>query len=891
MKSTKSSGVLAPLALILGVALAPQAHSQDSADAADLEEVIVTGSRIPRLDPQLVTPVQIYDAEFIANTGAANIQDFLFSASFAGPSLFNENATLSQTAGTANFDSRGFGDDYVVILLNGRRLPADPLGGDAATNLNLIPINAVDRIEYLSTGASAIYGADAVQGVINVITKQRFEGLQLTTRYDDSMNQDGGRVGLAITGGVASERGFATVSFEFQRQADVDAEGLPLIGSTIAPDGTDGRSPTGLPGTWVNSETSVSTAAADCPSESVRPTSVANTGNECAFDFASLYDALPAQERFTFLTSAEYLFTENVTAYAEFRMARNVTEVRNGAAPAFFNITGASFLPEVDAELGTDLSNSSSVFILRRSVDAGPRATDNTNTAFSTVLGSRIQLGENHQLDINVMNVESEMNRVGVGAGNLSLSALSNAVLTGVLDPRLTYDPQFYQDNGISVSIQRQAVGTETTLNAEFIGQIGDTGIGYSVGGQYKDDSFEDLADIASTTEDVAGGASSNGAGDRDSTSLFGELSYSPIEAIEISLAARWDDYSWEGAGVSSGDSAVTYMGGVSFRPLDNLMLRASAGTGYKAPTLGELFLGRSFGVTTATDTTICNQVTQDPNSTQEEIDSACRQVEIRSAGGGNPLLETESSTNWSVGLVYEPTDNWSIAVDYYRIEVEDKIGSLTVQEIINNEQEFPELVTRVNGTLTLPGAEVRSNLQNLNEENGAGIDFSTRANWDFATGQIVADMRVAYLMEHERQLSALQPLCDDAGGTSEPEWRINGQLGWQSASRWSTTLVLRYLGSTEDLPGGRDTANRSCDVNPSIPAKAVDSYLELGLRATYAFSDAIELSAGIINLTDEDPPFSEQAPSGGGGWPFFDQSLYDPRGTRFYLNLSYDFL
>ena len=861
------------------------AQSDDTTDQV-METITVTGSRIPRLDPQLVTPVQVYDANFIAATGAGNVQDFLFTSSFAGPALFNENQTLSQTAGTANFDSRGFGDDYVVILLNGRRLPADPLGGDSATNLNLIPIGSVDRIEYLSTGASAIYGADAVQGVINVITKQNYEGLDMSVRYDDTADGDGHRIGFAVTGGIVSDKGFATVSFEFQNQLDVSADGLPLIGSASAP-GADGRSPTGLPGTYLDfGPDAVSVPYSDCPAESIRSSAFGLAGTECAYDFAPLYDAVPAMNRYNFLANAEYAFADTVTAYGEFRMSRNVTKVRNGAAPAFFNITGAPLTAELDAEFGTDFANSPSVYIARRSVDAGPRATDNTNTAFSTVVGARIEFGRSHEFDISVQNIESEMNRIGVG-GQISVSGLSNAVVTGIMDPRLTYDKQFYADNGLSIATQRQATGTENSLNVQLTGELGSTSIGYAVGAQAKERSFDDLADVASSTGDVAGGASSNGNGESDSTSAFGELSYSPIDKVELSVAARWDDYEWEGLDTRDGDDAVTYMAGASFRPVDNLLLRASIGTGFKAPTLGELFLGRSFGVNRAVDTTLCNQVTADPSSTQADIDNACRILEIRSVSGGNPLLETESSDNWSVGLVWEPSDNWSIALDYYSIEVTDKIGSLSTQEILNNEADFPELVTRINGSLTCRnGCEVRSNNQNLFEENGQGVDFSTRASWDFNGGSVVADVRAAYLIEHERQTSAVQPLCDDTGTTSEPEWRINGQVGWEAA-KWNATVLFRYLDSTEDLPGGRDSANFSCDVNPARPVQKVDDYLEIGLRGTYSFGESTELAVGIINLTDEEPPFSEVA---SGAWPWFDQSLYDARGTRYYLNMTYDF-
>jgi iron complex outermembrane receptor protein len=868
--------------------------AQDSTSDEAIETIVVTGSRIPRLDPQAVTPVQIYDSEFIENSGAATMQDFLFTASFAGPALFNENSTLSQTAGTANFDSRGFGADYVVILLNGRRLPGDPIFGNPRTNLNLVPLAAVDRIEYLSTGASAIYGADAVQGVVNIITKQEYEGLEVRLRYEDDMDSGGALSGFALTGGVVGEKGFATMSYEFLEQDAVSAVGLPLIGSAIAPDGTDGTSTIGaVPDnvTFLDFGAPTSTAypAANCPQERIQPTQWTAAGSDCTYDFAPLYQAVPAMERQNFLVNTEYRLADIVTGYGEFRMSRNVTEARNGAAPAIFNVTGAPSLATIDAELGTNLQNSSAVYMLRRATDAGPRATDNTNTAYSVTLGARVQIGSSHELDFNWQNIDSEMNRVGVG-GQLSRSRVEAAVQSGLFDPIQTYDPKWFLDNGLAIATQRQAIGHDERFNLSMSGLIGDTGLGYAVGGEYRQEDFFDRSDAVSSEGDVSGGAGSNGSGERDVKAIFGELNYMLFDTIELTAAARYDDYEWKGNDqasgeiISSGDDATTYQVGASWRPIDSLLLRASYGTGFKAPTLGELYLGGSFGVNRAVDTTFCNQVTNDPNSTQEEIDNACRTREIRSISGGNPYLETEDSTNLSVGAVWEPTDNWSLALDYYDIQVEGKIDALSTQEILNNEDQYPQLVNRVNGQLTSPDSYVASNNQNLNEENGQGVDLSSYLTWDFGPGSLFWDLRTAYLLSHERQTSNVQPLCEDAGTTSEPEWRINSQLGWQ-APIWTAVLTARYLGETEDYVGGREDG--SCDIATGGRIRSVDSYLEFGLRGTLSIGDNMELGAGIINLTDEEPPFSEVA---AGGWPFHDQALYNVRGTRYYVNLKVNF-
>jgi iron complex outermembrane receptor protein len=357
--------------------------------------------------------------------------------------------------------------------------------------------------------------------------------------------------------------------------------------------------------TLIDFEADTSYPVANCPADSRQPAFDTTNGETCMYDFAKLYEAIPKQERMNFLANAEYNLGDRLTAYGEFRMSRNVTNVNNGASPAAFNVTGSAALATIDASLGTDLQNSTSVWLRRRAVDAGPRASENTNTAYSVTLGGRVELGGGHELDINVQNIESEMNFVGTG-GNLSRSRLSAATADGTFDPLQTYDPDWFINEGIAVAIQRQGTGTDTRFNLAVTGELGNSGLGYAIGSQYREDDFNDTSDAVQIDADVAGGAGSAGFGERDVTAFFAELSFSPIDSIELSAAARYDDYSWSGKDpaqgfiVSSGDSATTYMVGASFRPVDNLLLRASYGTGFKAPTLGELYLGGSFGVTRA---------------------------------------------------------------------------------------------------------------------------------------------------------------------------------------------------------------------------------------------------------------------------------------------------
>ena len=887
---------LAAAPVAIGVALVAQpVMAQDSTvdgrddvaatSAPDQGTIVVTGSRIQRTDVDAPSPIQLFDEELIEARGSANIQDFLFESNIAGPGLFNENSTLSQFAGSAFFDSRGFGSGYTLILLNGRRLPGAPIGGVSATDVNLVPIAAVDRIEYLSDGASAIYGSDAISGVINIITKRDFEGLSLNGRAGIADNGDGFQYRVSGVWGAASDRASATVTAEYFHQDTVDAANRPYIESANGPEelgGTDGRSPTGFPGSWVRVDPVTfnfidAVPFEGCPAESIRPTSFASQGTECAYDFAPLYQVFPEVDRFITSAFAEYDVTDTTTVYLDGRYSRTETKVRNGAAPAnFFVPAGQQGNPFPEA-----------AFALRRIVDGGPRSRNATNQSYSVAVGFEQEINENHQAFGYLQQSWYDQNQLGI-SGNISVSALTEAVQNGTF--RLDRLNSQEVVDAISVTTFRLGQLKETIVNAGVSGLVplGGFDIGYALGVESRNESYVDKTDIAQQSGDIAGGAASDGEGDRSVRAAYAELGFSPFDMLEISLAGRYDDV--RAAGSKLGDE-FTYKAAASFTPIEPITLRGSYSTGFKAPQLGELFLGRSFGVTRAVDTTVCNRVTGTPGATQAEIDSACRTREIRSVSGGNPNLEPETSESYNFGAVVRPTPDMRISADYWNIKVDGKIGALGVQEILNNEAQYPALVNRVGGQLSSPDAFVASNLQNLTREQGEGIDFVF--NW---TPQLtdsieaVLDLRASYLISFERQSSAIQPLCEDAGTTSEPEWRGNGRLGL-IFGQTTTNVTARYVGETTDLVGGRNGVNDAgldpCGITPNGRLQDVRDYLEFGANVQFDVTENLRATFGVQNVFDELPAVSEIA---AGGWPWYDQALYSNMGRYFYAEIGLDF-
>jgi iron complex outermembrane receptor protein len=829
-----------------------------------VERIQVTGSRIKRVDMEGPSPVQVFNKLTIEASGTETIADFLIKSNIAGPGIDTADDTLAQGGGEASFATKGLGADYTIFLVNGNRLPGTPTGGSASPDINQIPIAAVERIEYLSDGASAIYGADAVAGVINIITKKDFEGLNVSAQYGQSAEGDAGTTSLQMVTGISSDRGNVMFSADFYKRESVKATDRPLIGSAIAPNGTDSRSPIGFPGTWVEEDFSESYPVAGCPEGNVRPTTIVDGGTECSYDFAALYQAFPYIEKFNIFTRGEYNISDDLSVWAEGRTSRTQTEVRNGAAPAPFTLVGAD---NEENPFGRDM------YILRRTVEAGPRARDQVNSTTGFATGLEYSLTDDIYVDAKYQKSWARQSSVGVG-GQISKKALTEAIAAG--DIKLTSANSFEDFEAISVATHRQGEFEEQIMNLGISGtlpfELGDEAVGFALGAEVREEQYFDVTDIAQQSQDIAGGAASNGRGSKDTDSFYLELNARPIEMVEISAAVRSDSIKTT---LSDLGSETTYKLAIAVRPTDTLLIRTSYGTGFKAPTLGDLYLDESFGVVKAIDTKAC------------AADAGqCSTREIRSLSGGNPDLKPETSKSYGLGFAWDVdfVEGLSVTADYWNFEVSDKIGSLGVQEILNNESDYPDLINRIGGRIAHPDAFVKSNLQNLAEQSGSGIDYNVNYTFDTSLGTVIAGVRASQLLSSEEQTSAIQPLCEEKGTTSEAEWSSSFYTSITS-DNWGANVNVRYVGETVDHEGGLTSG--TCDFAKPETRLAVDSYTQVDLSGHYYITESVKFSAGVRNLFDEEPPFSTVA---SGGWPWYDQSLYDNMGRFYYTKIELSF-
>ena len=888
-----------------------------------VERIAVTGSRIQRTDMETANPVAVFTAEDIEKTGFTTVAEFLRTTAASGG--FNESSTLSQAAGASSIGLKGFGSSYTLILLNGRRLPKNSAGG-VFTDVNQLPMAAVQRIDVLPDGASAIYGSDAVAGVINIITKTDFEGVDIKARYGAAIeHMDADEKSLSVVAGASNETTNILFSVEHFDRSPVRALDREFGRTALIEGhpGGDGRSTWGIPGSiYVGSNdlkdangnlvkdkdgNTIPSAPiadknsgwapwSDCPEEDHA------SNGRCYYDFAPLYQLQPKSDRQSLYTQITHQATDDLIIDGQFRYTRAYTLTSNAPAPGSVEVTDSPYLadflrndrfkddPETAEAIIKEIeAGDAFAYVGRRYVDFPNREKDNTNETFEAVVGAEYSINDEWVADFDLGFSRLTNRQIGA-AGQLLRAEVEEKFADGTLNPFIINDcsseelSQVCKD--LQSSIHRTGEFEMMYSSLNFSGlttfELPGGEIGVATGLDYRKEKYRDRADTASINGDVIGGAGSNGGGEATNKAAYLELSLPIIENMELNLAGRYDVADW---GVSDA-SEFTYSAKVSYSPIDNLLLRASYGTGFKMPDLDDLYTAESFGVNKAVDTKLCQQNGGDD----------CKKVELNSKSGGNAELQPETSTSYNLGVVYQVTDELSFSIDYWSLEIEDKIGSLDIQEILDAEAngELTHLVKR-NAAGRLDDSAnrdvfVQSNLQNLTEQSATGINYDIEYANEFGFGMLRASLNAEQFISFKTQSSAVQPLCDWVKDDAYRDIRFNGGVTLESGDL-VTSVNMRYLPGYKDYDS-RDTANKSCDLvgHYDVDRKNGDlgdpqdvaSYVQFDVTTSYNITDAQKVTVGIRNLFDKQPVFSTP-----NDWPFYDQGTYDNIGR--FLYLQYD--
>jgi iron complex outermembrane receptor protein len=859
------------------------AVAQDGTDeATSLDRIEVTGSRIKRVDIEGPTPITVISREDLQLSGDLSVADALRSATFNTFGSFQQSSGSSAQS-QATVSLRGLGSQYTLLLLDGRRIAGSPVLGAASQNLNAIPFAAVERIEILRDGASAIYGSDAIGGVVNIILRKDYEGLEISGSVERPTRGEPNANSASITGGVTGDRGNMTFVVDHQERdiffnAD-RATGIPGLDPGVglsaygypatayvydSADGSFDNPLTAAPGdaTFVGLQ-----ADPRCPtalgSDPLFPNSVILNnpyGTVCYFNFSAVAANEASLRRDSVMVNGNFDISDNVSAFSRVTVTSSESFGRYAATP----ITNP--LPTVAGDNPNNVYGRD-IRLLMRFVPGGNRDNTARDRMFDVLFGLQGQADWFGGADWEVAAHHNRYDVDNVGQGFLLRSALQPLIDSGAYNP--FGDPNDPANIAAVASARHTTLQTSETRFAGLDGQvnfdlfeIANGPVGFAAGFDYRDERFSDNVDAQSAAGNVAGTSGGNAQGERAAYAVFAEAVFPLLPTLNLDIAARYDHYNDFG---NSTNPKVS----LEFRPFDSLLVRGSWGTGFRAPSLANLYQSPQQSFNGAIDTRACAGNVPGYNAPFDP----CNSRQYENVSGGNENLSPEESESWGVGVVVSPLDRLTLSLDYYNIELEDQIGTLTLQDILNLENSnggSPNVIRNPNtGAITLINASV----QNIAGVKTDGVDFEAEYSFDSAVGTFTQGLTVSYVGSFEQD-EGLGEFIEQLDEAFVPDMRAQLALGWSSGD-FSATVIGNLIGSSEE----KTTRNQA--LGTRIP-----SWTTWDLQGTWATPWNGKVTVGVRNIGDRDPPLDNTILSG----PFYVNSQYDWYGRVPYVRYEQKF-
>lgn len=858
---------------IFAAAVATSPNTLFAADEPAMEEVAVVGSRIARnAEFETATPIQVMDREAIEKSGYTNLQQMFEKNPAAGNGTFSTrgNNQDSTANGAAAVSLRGMGADATLVLVNGRRVAISAFAEGITTNfvdINTIPLAAVERVEVLKDGASAIYGSDAVAGVVNLVLRDDFEGAEISVDYGGADGYD--EQSTSAIWGINGENSNLTLIFDHHKNstlASIERSGLGTANQSSR-GGMDFRSSRGYPGYFVVD--GVSTIDPDCPPDSA-------IGQICAYDYGPWTLLTPEAERTSVLLLGKSQLSDSVEFFTEVAFQHN-TSIAQGA-PTPLDESAALTVPVDHPD--NPFPGAGSIDIGRyRTVDAGARQWDIETDNLRGVFGLRGSISD-WDWEASVQRSRSESTQTGDRSqGWVRTDLLQQEIDAGRYNPfGGVRNPQSVID-AITTSLVRQGKSQLTSVDFTINGELFDTANGavaMAAGLERREEEASDIPDDQFQRGLIFGTESVSASASRDITSAFVEFAIPLPASLDLTLAGRYDDYSDFG-------STTNPMANLLWTASDRLSLRASWGTGFRAPSLAQIGLGPSQESIFFADTYGC-----------AVNDAYCASTDYNIVFAGNPDLEAEESESFNIGGVLKPIDGMQLSLDYWEITQEGKIDDVPFGYLYSqfcNDQNSTVCIR----SAPLPGdslgslQSINSGFINIGEQNVSGVDLSlVYSGLQLAGGDLGLRLDYSYLVEFERvelDSSGENFLTRDLAGEYEyPQHRWAASADWA----WDTfafTAGLNYIGEFEDTPDIDFDGTLDYDTNSS---RTVDAFVTLNLQARYTGFENMVLSLGADNALDEEPPFA--IGNGDSDLYGYVQSQHDPRGRFIYGKMVYSF-
>jgi iron complex outermembrane receptor protein len=847
-------------------ALAQTPPSQPPAQR--VEKIEVTGSNIKRIDAESVAPVAVITREEIERSGKPTISEVLRDIPQNGGASFNETFTNSFSPGAAGISLRGLGQKSTLVLINGRRMSGYGFAQnifDTYVDLNAIPASAVERIEVLKDGASAVYGSDAIAGVVNVILRRDYRGLEIGgsagTSHEGGLDEQRANFGVGF-GDLGKNRFNILATLDYYKRDQLLSSERSLVKDQDFRNEIGGLLAYATRAAYLSPNATTRQPFDPCTAPGVlvpaNQLSGALTGTTCAYNPAAYLPIFPQTERIGALARGTVEFSSQLQGFFELSYSDN--ETFQTFTPGQVGTSNLTFNPAnggVRVIPGTlPVGHPSNPYAVATPFiytffEVGPRDSRIESKAWRGLGGLKGSWG-NWDWEGAFGKAKTETDQFNYN--NLRTSVLQRALAGG-------YD--FRNQTGTNVTADQLRIdflraGVSELDFADFkvsseVAQLPAGPLAMAAGYEWRNESLQDIPDAALAAGEVFGRGFTRVNGERRSTAAFLEFSVPVTKTIEAQIAARRDSYSDFG-------SAVSPKIGAKWSVTRDFLLRGSVGRGFRAPTLPEAAESNAISFITI----------RDPNFNNATFSTGRLSV-------SNPDLKPEKSKSYNLGFVFEPVKDFSIAIDYYKIRQNQLIGRDNPQTIINlaaaGDPFWTPFVIRDPATGFI--VYVRNPVRNREFVQTAGYDLELRKVFSAGDwGKFTLATAWNWLLEISTPGAPGGPginVADSNGLTGpNPRYRGNATFGWDRGP-WSTTVTYRYV--------------HSYDQTAATGQGRVGHYKDVDLYFAYRGFRNLKLFATVRNLMDTDRPWDSSAGTNG-----LDFQTHDMRGRYFTGGFTYQF-
>ncbi len=846
-----------------GVVLAQTPAPTTNGQPQKIEKIEVTGSNIKRVDAEGAAPIQVITREEIARSGFQSVTELLRSipSNSTVGALSDLTGNNSFSGGASSISLRGLNSASTLVLLNGRRISAFGLanpnfGQGAIVNVDALPLAVIDRIEILKDGASAIYGSEAIAGVVNFILRKDYQGILASGSFSQSADSEYRTYRASATAGfgdLSRDRYNGFINYErYQReQTRFRDVGNYLNREILATTFSTGVATSTFAGNFYETNGRFIAASPNCPAERKDAAGV------CIYDQWVGVVIAPKNERDTLFLRGSFDITANASLFGELSFGNTKTTFVNNPAVAGFG----AFVPFYNAAAGQTITlpvilpvghpanpYNRAVTYRHRFEEIGPSKSITDAQQSRIVVGAKATLGS-WDLEGAVFDArnDTELQRINSLRTSGLIAAFSGGAYNFLNPSAGTLKPSDLKIDAVDKG-KSSFAGFDFKGSSELF-QMPSGPLSVAAGLDYRREKFSATPDEAIVRGEVAGNGASAADGSRSVTSLYAEFSIPVVTSVEVQLAGRFDKFSDYG-------NSKTPKIGATWKPFSSLKLRGNYSGGFRAPSLTEISKSSvSAFLNNYIDPRRC------PAGLPRNIPDCTGGYSLPFFIVANPNVQPEKSKTSTLGLVWEPIKDGSVTLDFFDIKRKNEITFVGIADLVDNEFSSD---TRYAGRITRDPADAdgrpgrvisaRSGFLNSGETKVRGLDLETRYNLNMAAAGKLSFVGQATYYMYNKQADDDGVFTQFIGTRNLPRARATTSLTWEQGV-WTATTTARFVAGTT----ASGNVTNPCNLNlPTICD--VSSLTTFDINGSWKGIKDLSVSFGVQNVGGRKPPLDPVA-------------------------------